>query len=74
MVGLETAWAQSVVACSLPLQAEVEELFDVVDVERRGQISREELAAGLIDWKVGLQGALAAPWLPAAPVEQADVI
>ncbi|KAL4423095.1 hypothetical protein ABPG77_004778 [Micractinium sp. CCAP 211/92] len=32
-------------------EAEVEELFDVVDVERRGQISREELAAGLIDWK-----------------------
>lgn len=41
-------------------QAEVGELFDAVDVERRGELSRAELAAGLIDWKafqVGVQRA-----------------
>ncbi|KAL4458324.1 hypothetical protein ABPG75_013189 [Micractinium tetrahymenae] len=32
-------------------EAEVQELFGVVDVEHKGQINREELAAGLIDWK-----------------------
>jgi hypothetical protein len=29
----------------------VSELFDAVDVGRRGELSRAELAAGLIDWK-----------------------
>ena len=33
------------------LQEEVQELFGVVDVEQRGQVTQAELAAGLIDWK-----------------------
>ena len=33
------------------LQAEVAELFSVVDVEGKGQVGRAELTAGLIDWK-----------------------
>ncbi|KAI3425767.1 hypothetical protein D9Q98_007742 [Chlorella vulgaris] len=32
-------------------EAEAHELFDAVDVERRGALSQAELAAGLIDWK-----------------------
>lgn len=33
------------------MQAEVEELFKVVDVEGKGAVGQAELAAGLIDWK-----------------------
>lgn len=51
---------------AFPWQAEVQELFGVVDVEHRGQISREDLAAGLIDWKVGQWWPVAVPRLHAA--------
>lgn len=46
-------------------EAEVGELFSVVDVEQRGEISREELAAGLIDWKA-FQDTYKDRWLEAA--------
>jgi len=39
------------------LQSEVSELFGVVDVQRRGEVGRAELAAGLIDWKAFEVGA-----------------
>lgn len=37
--------------CRALVQGEVEELFDVVDVGHRGEVTQVELAAGLIDWK-----------------------
>jgi hypothetical protein len=42
----------------LSSQAEAHELFDAVDVERRGALSQAELAAGLIDWKAFQVGGL----------------
>lgn len=42
----------------LSSQAEAHELFDAVDVERRGALTQAELAAGLIDWKAFQVGGL----------------
>lgn len=35
----------------MPTQAEVEELFHVVDVAGSGEVGRAEMAAALIDWR-----------------------
>lgn len=47
------------------LQEEVGELFAVVDVEQRGEVTQAELAAGLIDWKA-FQDTYKSRWLECA--------